>query len=97
MHVVRFDSIGGASGDMLLGSLIELGADLNMLSNQLDALLPGHCELARRPVSQFGLSGTQLIVNCTDHHDDRHSSHEHHAHHTFSDIKELISSSTLPK
>ena len=96
MRIVRFDSIGGASGDMLLGSLIELGADLDMLSSQLEALLPGHCELKRMPVSQFGLSGTQLVVNCFDHHE-RHCDHGHHAHHTFADIKKLISASKLPK
>ncbi len=38
MRTVRFDSVGGASGNMLLGALIDLGADRQSLVAQLRTL-----------------------------------------------------------
>ena len=40
MKVIRFDSVGGASGDMILGALIGLGADADILNRELISLLP---------------------------------------------------------
>ncbi len=40
MKILRFDSVGGASGDMILGTLIGLGADPRQLNAELARLLP---------------------------------------------------------
>ncbi len=39
MKILYFDPISGASGDMILGSLIDLGADLNLIKEKLEQKL----------------------------------------------------------
>ena len=39
MKWIRFDSVGGASGDMILGALLGLGVDFPAFSAQLEAAL----------------------------------------------------------
>ena len=46
MKIIRFDSVGGASGDMILGALIALGADRDTIVRGLESLLPGHFTLS---------------------------------------------------
>ena len=38
MSIVYFDCVGGASGDMILGSLVALGAPLSEIERNLRAL-----------------------------------------------------------
>ena len=38
-------TLGGASGDMLLGALIDVGADINFINEQLNSLNLGKIEL----------------------------------------------------
>ena len=47
MKIVRFDSVGGASGDMILGALIGLGADCGAVAQELDRLLAEHSVTVR--------------------------------------------------
>ncbi len=50
MRILRFDSVGGASGDMILGSLAALGADLEAIRATLAKALPEEdFELAAEP------------------------------------------------
>ena len=51
MKIVRFDSVGGASGEMILGALIGLGADCDVIARELDRLLPGHFTLSVEQLS----------------------------------------------
>lgn len=86
MKTLRFDSIGGASGNMILGALIDLGADPNAISEQLATLGIESFELVCEPVSASGFRGVRLTVNVHDHG---------HPHRHLSDIKSLINKGAL--
>jgi uncharacterized protein (TIGR00299 family) protein len=59
------DLFSGASGDMLLASLLDLGLPLEKLTAALDSLeVPGWSLSAEKVVSR-GISGTRLSVNDT--------------------------------
>ena len=99
MRILKIDSLGGASGDMLLGAAIGLGADLSQIKTMLDALLPGHFDLQLTDCIQSGISGTHLKVVCDAVHHHHHGDgeqHQHHDHHHYSEIAELINLSKLP-
>jgi len=63
MKLIRFDSIGGASGDMILGALIGLGADRETVVRELDSLLPGHFTLDVAECSSCGIAGIRASVS----------------------------------
>ena len=100
MRVLQLDSIGGASGDMLLGAVIGLGADLTQIKTMLDTLLPDHFDLQLSGCIQSGITGTHLKVICDEvhhhHHDESEHHHHHHDHHHYTEIAELIQQSSLP-
>lgn len=80
------DLFSGASGDMLLGSMIDLGLSLDDLRAALSQMdLVGY-ELAGESQLRHGISGTKLHV--------RDIAREHPARH-LSDVRELIGASTL--
>lgn len=93
MKLIRFDSVGGASGDMILGALIGLGADRETVARSLDLLLPGHFTLDVAELSSHGIAGVRATVSTptADHH--HHHDHDHHA---FREIRALIEGSALP-
>lgn len=99
MKIIRFDSVGGASGDMLLGALIGLGADIDELNRRIGKLLPGEFEIKAVPFESFGINGIQAGVEVHDHHHDDHG-HDHHDHchgRRFREIRDLITASDLPE
>ena len=66
MSVAYFDSIGGASGDMILGALVDCGvrpADLEAELARLDA--EGFALVVRRE-NRRGVNGTLVTVELTD-------------------------------
>ncbi len=64
MRIVKFDSVGGASGDMILGSLLGLGAPLESLKSALAAALPHEAfEIRLDKHSAHGVSGFRLKVD----------------------------------
>ena len=72
MTVAYIDCIAGASGDMLLGALIDAGVSEAELRNRLAELhLPGF-ELAVRRVQKAGIGALQVEVRVTDHATERH-------------------------
>lgn len=62
MKIIRFDSVGGASGDMILGALIALGADRDTIVRGLESLLPGHFTLSVEETSSHGIAGVRARV-----------------------------------
>ncbi len=67
MSIAYFDCFAGASGDMILGALVDAGVDLEALRQALAGLaLPGW-ELRAEPVVKRGLRATQVQV-ATDEH-----------------------------
>ncbi len=84
MKTIQFSSIGGASGDMILGALIGLGVDLEILNSQLSKLLPDeHYHIIADPVNIDGITGirAKVVIGHHHHHDHEHHEHEHHEHH----------------
>lgn len=62
MKAVYIQSIGGASGDMLLGALLDLGLPLAALQSELSRLDLGGYQLAAAAGVRCEIRGTQLTV-----------------------------------
>ena len=62
LRAVYVDCFSGASGDMLLGALIDAGASLDDLRSGLSALPVGGWTLDAEPAGQHGLHGTRAKV-----------------------------------
>ena len=72
MTVAYLDCIAGASGDMLLGALLDAGVAEEELRSRLEELrLPGF-ELHVRRVQKAGIGARQVEVRVTDHATERH-------------------------
>ena len=67
---VRFDSVGGASGDMLLSALVALGADLEKIRLQIAAFFPETLHFHQEPVCQSGICGLHVSVHAAHHSSD---------------------------
>jgi len=66
MRIAYFDCIGGASGDMILGALLDAGLPLQVLQDAIVALdLPG-CTVEAHKVVRGGLAATQAEVLVSD-------------------------------
>ena len=61
-RILYFDCFSGASGDMLLGCLLDVGLALEDLENDLAQLKIGGYGLEARRVTRRGLTGTHLQV-----------------------------------
>ena len=98
MRIVRFDSVGGASGDLILGALVELGVDPAELERDLQSLNVGHFHILARPFASHGLHGTQVTVEIGHDHSHGHHHHGHDDHHGrhLPEIEECIRKSKLP-
>jgi pyridinium-3,5-bisthiocarboxylic acid mononucleotide nickel chelatase len=62
MRVVYFDCFAGASGDMILGALVDLGIDLESLKRQLSSLGLGGYEIKTERVKRSGIAATKFHV-----------------------------------
>lgn len=62
MRFISFDSVGGASGDMLLGALLDLGAELQPLAALIRAVSPEPVEISVLPAADRGLHGLRVDV-----------------------------------
>lgn len=60
--VLYFDCFAGISGDMTLGALLDVGADLNYLRNELSKLNLGQFEICARKATRLGIAGTDVQV-----------------------------------
>ncbi|NVL91789.1 MAG: nickel pincer cofactor biosynthesis protein LarC [Desulfobacterales bacterium] len=90
MKVAYFDCFAGASGDMILGSLLDAGLDVERLKKEMGKLHLTHYDLGAKKVSKKGMGGTQAVVTVDE---DYHSHHHHDLHH----IKEIIEESDLER
>jgi len=88
MKAAYFHCFAGASGDMILGALLDAGLDLETLKESLARLSLSHYRLEARKVVKRGVGGTQAVVEVDDHH---HGHHHRHLHH----IEEIIGGSGL--
>lgn len=99
---IHFDSVGGASGNMILGALVALGADQHVIARALAEMIPEPFSLCVEPMRDRGLTGSLLQVvlkksHSHDHHSHGHhgSHHHHHApHRSYKDIAAMIDAAT---
>ncbi|MDM8543504.1 nickel pincer cofactor biosynthesis protein LarC [Desulfococcaceae bacterium HSG9] len=88
MKIAYFDCFAGASGDMILGALMDAGLPADTLKTELDKLGLTHYDLQLKKVLKRGIGGSQAVVIVDEDH------HGHHHRH-LSHIREIISTSTL--
>jgi uncharacterized protein (TIGR00299 family) protein len=86
----------GISGDMFVGSMLDLGVESDGLLAALKQLpIDGYnIEITRK--LKNGITATDFnVILQDDRHNHDDNEHTHHNHNTFSDIKMLINTSTL--
>lgn len=66
MRVAHFDPVAGASGDMILGALVDAGLPLDQLRADLAALPLLGYQLDAKPDRRGALGGTRVSVRLTD-------------------------------
>lgn len=109
MRTIYFDCFAGASGDMLLGALLDLGLPLASLEKQLAELRLSEYRLSLKSVVKCGVTASQFRVEdlpsegkASAHtHKHHHGTGETHGHpHThgrsLSEIERLIGEAALP-
>ena len=82
MNILYFDCFSGASGDMILGALLDAGLPLEDLRAALGSLALGDVKLEVERVDRSGIGATNFKVFTGDHghqHDEGHG-HDHHHH-----------------
>ena len=88
MKIAYFDCFAGASGDMILGALLDAGLTIERLREEIAKLHLSHYALDVEKVIKRGLGGSQAhVVIDQDHH------HHHHRH--LSHIRDIIDRSSL--
>jgi len=84
---VFFDCFSGASGDMILGALVDAGVSIDALACDIAKLPCGPIRLRAEKVHRCGIRATRVHVEIP---------HEH-AHRGLSDIRALIDAAALPE
>src|SRR3712207_4003220 len=85
MRTLYFDCFAGASGDMILGALVDAGADREQLLARIKELGVDNYEIEFATVDRSGISATHARVR---------TGHEHHHRH-LKDILKIINDSRL--
>ncbi len=91
MKIAYFDCFSGASGDMILGALIDAGFDIEKLKEELNKLGINDYELGLRTVQRSEITGTKFDVSIKDNK----ANDEHHTRRTLKDISKIIKGSSL--
>jgi uncharacterized protein (TIGR00299 family) protein len=110
MRILYFDCFSGASGDMLLGALLDAGLPLDELRTALGSLSID-AAISARKVVRAGIAATKFSADgdagghghAHEHpdHSHQHPHHDHgapaHAHRSLAEINALIERSALPQ
>ena len=91
-NTVWVNASAGVAGDMLLGSLIDAGADVSEVVNILFGLGLNDWALTAEPAMRCGIAATHVVV--VEHH---HDDHHHHTHRLHSDIVALLNTADIPE
>jgi uncharacterized protein (TIGR00299 family) protein len=103
-RTLYLDCFAGASGDMLVGAMLDCGLDFELLRSELLKLGVDGYELSLKRVDRSGISAAKFdvhliaVAHSHEHHHNHGHSHGHHTHshhRALSEIKRIISSSNL--
>ena len=96
MRVAFFDCFGGASGNMILGALLDAGVSAQALERELQRLPVSGWTLHSRETHKRGLGATYLDVDVPGEDHDRHA-HSHsqaqtqsHSHRSLSEVLGIV-------
>lgn len=100
-RILWFDSIGGASGDMILSTLVDLGVRPSDLNGALASLGDFHITIEARQHASHGMHGSRVSVHAHEHrpsHAHPHHTNPHHPpHRGLLEIQAMIEASALPR
>jgi uncharacterized protein (TIGR00299 family) protein len=88
-RVIYFDCFSGISGDMILGSLFDLGVDVKLIRKELKKINLKGYKLTSHQVKRNGIMGTKVNVVIDPSIQKRNQAR------SFTDIKKLIVKSSL--
>ncbi|MBM4439735.1 MAG: nickel pincer cofactor biosynthesis protein LarC [Candidatus Rokubacteria bacterium] len=89
MKVLYFDCPAGASGDMILGALVDAGLSVDALRAELASLPLGGWRLESRPVMRGAFRATKVDVHVDEHR------HAHPHHRGLADVLAILRAGTL--
>jgi uncharacterized protein (TIGR00299 family) protein len=87
VRIAYFECFSGASGDMLIGSLLDAGLSIDALREELRLLAVSGYEIASETRQQHALTGTKFSV---------HVKLDEQPHRHLSDIEKILRDSRLP-
>ena len=87
MRIAYFDCFSGASGDMILGALMDAGLGIEKLKDELAKLRLSHFDVKVEKVIKKGIGGSRAVISVDEC---RHGQHRY-LHH----IREIIGNSSL--
>ena len=91
MNTAWINCSAGVAGDMLMGALIDAGADAMAVADIVSGLGVDGWALTADHVDRCGISATHAIV--VEHH---HHEHDHSPHRPYRDIVTLIGNADIP-
>ena len=96
-RLVYFDCASGASGDMLLGALVDLGLSIDALASELAKVPLSGYRLDAHKVHRSGLHATKVDVVTSEGHAPATHGHGHEPQHTrtLPDILRMLDGSAL--
>jgi len=105
LKIAYFDPFSGASGDMILGALVDAGLPLAALRRELAKLALAGYSLSARKTERRHIGGTKVNVRLTEDEEEHEHEQEHehgrkrteHHHRHLPDILKIIGRSGLPK
>jgi uncharacterized protein (TIGR00299 family) protein len=88
MRIAYFDCFSGASGDMILGALMDAGLSLGRLKEEIGKLGLSHYEITVEEAVKKGIGGSRAVVAIDE-------GHHHHHHRRLGHIEKIIDESGL--
>lgn len=94
MRILYFDCFAGASGDMILGALLDLGIDVGIFKRELAGLNLDGFDIAveKKVINSIAVTDVNVIVKEECNH---HTGHHHHCERNLADIEKIIDESSL--
>ena len=71
MRIAYFDCFTGASGDMILGSLLDSGLDFEKFKEEVSKINLSGYDINIQKIAPKGISGTKLNIDIVEHHHHR--------------------------